>query len=208
MLNFIFLCLSCSLNIFMAYLEYKICPFCKCFSSHCMDSLFLQVSLGFAMLRQHVPHAHRKKKLSKVETLRCAVEYIKDLQSLLQENPHPVHASSNPSPSSFQQKVPATAAGTPFQPQGLPASSSAEAFLHIQMSSQLDYLQKESNASPSFALQKMSHLPNSLQESGQTSAFYEDRLLVSEGNSSRLEPQLLKVPKMEDHFQTPVYSSR
>ncbi|XP_042218095.1 uncharacterized protein DDB_G0281497-like [Homarus americanus] len=46
-----------------------------------------QVSQGFAILRQHVPQAARKKKLSKVETLRCAVDYIRGLQLLLDDHP-------------------------------------------------------------------------------------------------------------------------
>ncbi|XP_063797690.1 achaete-scute homolog 2-like [Pseudophryne corroboree] len=42
------------------------------------------VNMGFAKLRQHVPQAQGpNKKLSKVETLRSAVEYIRALQSLL-----------------------------------------------------------------------------------------------------------------------------
>ncbi|XP_063886005.1 achaete-scute complex protein T8-like [Scylla paramamosain] len=46
-----------------------------------------QVSQGFALLRQHVPQAARKKKMSKVETLRCAVDYIRGLQLLLDSDP-------------------------------------------------------------------------------------------------------------------------
>ncbi|XP_015720153.1 achaete-scute homolog 1 [Coturnix japonica] len=44
------------------------------------------VNLGFAALRQHVPHGTASKKLSKVETLRSAVEYIRALQQLLDEH--------------------------------------------------------------------------------------------------------------------------
>lgn len=44
------------------------------------------VNLGFAALRQHVPHGTASKKLSKVETLRSAVEYIRALQRLLDEH--------------------------------------------------------------------------------------------------------------------------
>nr|XP_044997877.1 achaete-scute homolog 2 [Jaculus jaculus]XP_044997878.1 achaete-scute homolog 2 [Jaculus jaculus] len=44
------------------------------------------VNLGFQALRQHVPHGGASKKLSKVETLRSAVEYIRALQSLLAEH--------------------------------------------------------------------------------------------------------------------------
>lgn len=44
------------------------------------------VNLGFQALRQHVPHGGANKKLSKVETLRSAVEYIRALQRLLAEH--------------------------------------------------------------------------------------------------------------------------
>ncbi|XP_076314766.1 achaete-scute homolog 1a-like [Tachypleus tridentatus] len=43
------------------------------------------VNLGFATLKQHVPNGTKNKKMSKVETLRSAVEYIKQLQQLLTE---------------------------------------------------------------------------------------------------------------------------
>ncbi|XP_022237171.1 achaete-scute homolog 1b-like [Limulus polyphemus] len=43
------------------------------------------VNMGFATLKQHVPNSAKNKKMSKVETLRAAVEYIKELQQLLQE---------------------------------------------------------------------------------------------------------------------------
>ncbi|XP_076324213.1 achaete-scute complex protein T3-like [Tachypleus tridentatus] len=41
------------------------------------------VNMGFATLRQHVPNGNKNRKMSKVETLRSAVEYIKQLQELL-----------------------------------------------------------------------------------------------------------------------------
>lgn len=44
------------------------------------------VNLGFATLRQHVPNGAKNKKMSKVETLRSAVEYIRQLQQLLGED--------------------------------------------------------------------------------------------------------------------------
>jgi achaete-scute complex protein len=44
------------------------------------------VNLGFATLRQHVPNGAKNKKMSKVETLRSAVEYIRELRQLLGEN--------------------------------------------------------------------------------------------------------------------------
>ncbi|KAM5247595.1 achaete-scute homolog 2 [Ctenodactylus gundi] len=44
------------------------------------------VNLGFQALRQHVPQGGASKKLSKVETLRSAAEYIRALQRLLAEH--------------------------------------------------------------------------------------------------------------------------
>lgn len=69
-----------------------------------------QVNNGFATLRQHIPnyiaagYGDRGKKLSKVETLRMAVEYIRGLQRLLAEADGVEFDSGNshniPSPSS------------------------------------------------------------------------------------------------------------
>ncbi|KAL4613450.1 hypothetical protein GN956_G22406 [Arapaima gigas] len=42
-----------------------------------------QVNMGFQTLRQHVPSGAASRKMSKVETLRSAVEYIRALQRLL-----------------------------------------------------------------------------------------------------------------------------
>lgn len=44
------------------------------------------VSDGFATLRKHIPTTPANKKLSKVETLRNAIEYIKHLQRVLNES--------------------------------------------------------------------------------------------------------------------------
>ncbi|XP_068234045.1 uncharacterized protein [Palaemon carinicauda] len=64
------------------------------------------VSQGFAILRQHVPHAARKKKLSKVETLRCAVEYIRGLQLLLDNHPPAVTQPHHIHPHHLQGMLP------------------------------------------------------------------------------------------------------
>nr|XP_042902360.1 achaete-scute homolog 1a isoform X2 [Parasteatoda tepidariorum] len=42
------------------------------------------VNHGFATLRQYLPQGNSRKKLSKMETLRSAIEYIKQLQYLLE----------------------------------------------------------------------------------------------------------------------------
>ena len=44
------------------------------------------VNDGFSCLRKRIPYFPDKKKLSKVETLRCAVAYIKHLQDLINEH--------------------------------------------------------------------------------------------------------------------------
>jgi hypothetical protein len=44
------------------------------------------VNEGFTCLRQKIPFAHGKKRLSKVETLRHAVNYIKHLQLVIEEH--------------------------------------------------------------------------------------------------------------------------
>lgn len=45
------------------------------------------VNMGFATLRNHVPHSGKKQsaKMSKVDTLKSAIDYIKHLQRLLNE---------------------------------------------------------------------------------------------------------------------------
>ncbi|XP_022526872.2 achaete-scute homolog 4 [Astyanax mexicanus] len=42
------------------------------------------VNEGYARLREHLPHEFEDKRLSKVETLRAAISYIKHLQNLLE----------------------------------------------------------------------------------------------------------------------------
>lgn len=44
------------------------------------------VNEGYARLREHLPQELEEKRLSKVETLRAAIDYIKHLQSLLDSN--------------------------------------------------------------------------------------------------------------------------
>ena len=57
-----------------------------------------QVNNGFATLRQHIPGAAKAKKISKVETLKQAVDYIRSLQMLLEEHDSIMNKSNNMSP--------------------------------------------------------------------------------------------------------------
>lgn len=53
------------------------------------------VNDGFVRLRKHVPTDPKNKKLSKVKTLRSAIDYIRHLQHLLsQANKHQLHSES------------------------------------------------------------------------------------------------------------------
>ncbi|NWX97606.1 ASCL1 protein, partial [Nothoprocta ornata] len=56
------------------------------------------VNLGFATLREHVPNGAANKKMSKVETLRSAVEYIRALQRLLAEHDGAAAPAAFPAP--------------------------------------------------------------------------------------------------------------
>ncbi|XP_064097297.1 achaete-scute complex protein T4-like [Macrobrachium nipponense] len=54
-----------------------------------------QVNNGFATLRQHIPGAAKAKKISKVETLKQAVEYIRSLQELLEDHDALMHRTNS-----------------------------------------------------------------------------------------------------------------
>lgn len=53
------------------------------------------VNEGYARLREHLPQELEEKRLSKVETLRAAIHYIKHLQSLLDLNVSGMQASAD-----------------------------------------------------------------------------------------------------------------
>ncbi|XP_048193174.1 achaete-scute homolog 2 [Perognathus longimembris pacificus] len=75
------------------------------------------VNLGFQALRQHVPPGGASRKLSKVETLRSAVEYIRALQRLLAE-----HDALRAALAGGLRAPPAPAARAAASPRGAPAS--------------------------------------------------------------------------------------
>ncbi|XP_045677056.1 achaete-scute homolog 2 [Phyllostomus hastatus] len=77
------------------------------------------VNLGFQELRQHVPHGGASKKLSKVETLRSAVEYIGALQRLLAEH-DAMHSSL-----AGGLLAPAALPAAPHGPPGTPADAAS-----------------------------------------------------------------------------------
>ena len=59
-----------------------------------------QVNHGFTALRNHIPGAAKNKKLSKVDTLRRAMEYIQSLQQQLEE-----HSEARQSSPSYQPET-------------------------------------------------------------------------------------------------------
>ena len=56
-----------------------------------------QVNCGFEVLRSHIPSAAKHKKMSKVETLRHAVEYIENLQAMLNDKTQDNGSATTPS---------------------------------------------------------------------------------------------------------------
>ncbi|XP_072129044.1 achaete-scute homolog 5-like [Mobula birostris] len=68
------------------------------------------VNEGYARLRQHLPQEVAEKRLSKVETLRAAISYIKELQSLLRL--HGDYVERQPAGNAVSQATGALEAGT------------------------------------------------------------------------------------------------
>ncbi|XP_062404041.1 achaete-scute homolog 1b-like [Sardina pilchardus] len=92
-----------------------------------------QVNMGFQTLRQHVPNGAANKKMSKVETLRSAVEYIRALQQLLDE--HDAVSAA------FQCGVPSPTLSTtysadPESPQSSTYSSDEGSYEHLSSEDQ------------------------------------------------------------------------
>uniref|UniRef100_A0A1I7XPY7 BHLH domain-containing protein n=1 Tax=Heterorhabditis bacteriophora TaxID=37862 RepID=A0A1I7XPY7_HETBA len=55
------------------------------------------INKGFDHLRERLPSLPHEKKLSKVDTLKCAIQYIRELQALLEQE--------TPSPTTRQQRI-------------------------------------------------------------------------------------------------------
>ncbi|XP_072494406.1 achaete-scute homolog 2 [Notamacropus eugenii] len=70
------------------------------------------VNLGFQTLRQHVPNGAASRKMSKVETLRSAVQYIRALQQLLAQQ----DAGAAPFPEGLLGAGAAASTGSPQPP--------------------------------------------------------------------------------------------
>lgn len=51
------------------------------------------VNEGYLRLKEHLPITNKEKRMSKVDTLRCAIKYIKHLKTLLDED-HPLNTDS------------------------------------------------------------------------------------------------------------------
>jgi len=67
-----------------------------------------QVNCGFEMLRSHIPSASKAKKMSKVDTLRHAVEYIQNLQRMVDEqhmHQHHMHNEGMPPSTQLPQSL-------------------------------------------------------------------------------------------------------
>lgn len=75
------------------------------------------VNLGFANLREHVPNGAKNKKMSKVDTLKSAIEYINELQRLLEE-----YQSYDAAYSSAQRRMPLYSSDTTYMPVSTPST--------------------------------------------------------------------------------------
>lgn len=53
------------------------------------------VNSAFTYLRRHIPYENRHKRLSKVKTLRIAIDYIQSLQSLISEHDQNLSSKEN-----------------------------------------------------------------------------------------------------------------
>lgn len=53
------------------------------------------VNSAFTYLRRHIPYENRHKRLSKVKTLRIAIDYIQSLQSLISEHDQNLPSKEN-----------------------------------------------------------------------------------------------------------------
>lgn len=73
-----------------------------------------QVNCGFEMLRAHIPSAAKQKKMSKVDTLRHAVEYIQNLQSMLNEKQNNLPQNNTENYSQQYQPLTPTTPNTPM----------------------------------------------------------------------------------------------
>ncbi|XP_065349580.1 achaete-scute complex protein T3-like [Cloeon dipterum] len=83
-----------------------------------------QVNNGFSNLRQHIPFTARNKKMSKVETLKCAVDYIRNMQLMLKENGgYHVDLTQNVSSSSPMSSLLDDDESLMYEPDNLPSSS-------------------------------------------------------------------------------------
>ena len=80
-----------------------------------------QVNCGFEMLRSHIPSAAKNKKMSKVDTLRHAVEYIQNMHKMLheqqqQQQQHHHHHQHEPQQTQLPPPLHLQAPPTPLTP--------------------------------------------------------------------------------------------
>ena len=87
-----------------------------------------QVNCGFEILRSHIPSAAKSKKMSKVDTLKHAVDYIQTMQKMLHEQHHHQQQTHLPPPLLIQPPT------TPLTPTSSSRASSIPSPMtpHIQ----------------------------------------------------------------------------
>ncbi|CAI5445432.1 unnamed protein product [Caenorhabditis angaria] len=63
------------------------------------------INVGFDHLRKQLPGRYHDKRLSKVETLKSAIEYINTLSNLLQNHPPPNTPNTSPNFFAYQSTI-------------------------------------------------------------------------------------------------------
>ena len=93
-----------------------------------------QVNCGFEMLRTHIPSAAKHKKMSKVDTLRHAVEYIQNLQTMLGEQENivtpKIEPASSPSPSATSSTSSSSLSAPPSGSSSTTTNQSSNSSVH------------------------------------------------------------------------------
>jgi len=112
------------------------------------------VNLGFATLRQHVPNGAKNKKMSKVETLRSAVDYINQLQRLLNEGAENVRHNLTGDNTETSSSPTSTTSG----------GSTGSYLPHISSGNDMDSSPVSSSTSPSYETTDLSFNSSDHQE--------------------------------------------
>ena len=169
-----------------------------------------QVNCGFEMLRSHIPSAAKSKKMSKVDTLRHAVEYIQNMQKMLHEQqqqqhhhqthlPPPLHIQSPPTPLTPTPSSRASSVPSPMTPHMPPLQHQQHHFILPDVPTYPSPLTPRTPNTPASGdFMTLSNNPYPSNDSGyETSSFYSS-------STSSLSPSMMSPhchPQRPHHLQ-------